>query len=86
MNAGQVTVLASLDRIPLAVHIAAVDDLAPPGLLALPAPNLALAAGFGPDTPAGNLDRLGVAAVSIVAGSIVPVGVEWPVFLVGMLA
>ena len=82
MNAGQVTVLASLDRIPLAAHIEAVDDPVPPGLPALPAPNLVLAAGFGPHTPADNLGR----AVSIVAGSIVPVGVERPVFLVGKLA
>ena len=86
MVISQVTVLASLDMIPVAAHIAAVDDLAPPGLLAPPAPDLALAAGFGGDIPAGNLNRVAAVPVSIVAGSIEPVDVEWPVFLLGKLA
>ena len=84
MDISQVIVVASLDRIPLAAHIGAVDDLAPSGLPAQPPPNLAQAAGFGVDIPADNLDR--VVAVSVVAGSIEPVDVEWPVFLVGKLA
>ena len=86
MDISQVIVVASLDMIPLAAHIGAVDALAPSGLPALLAPNLAQAVGFGVDTPADNLDRVGVAAVSIVAGSIEPVAVEWPVFPVGKLA
>ena len=84
MDISQVIVVASLDMIPLAAHIGAVDALAPSGLPALLAPNLAQAVGFGVDTPADNLDR--VVAVSVVAGSIEPVAVEWPVFPVGKLA